>query len=286
MKKDEFNIGAVLGLMTPVLIYYGAVLAAELLCSLGWVLFNIGSYMGADGALDYDAMTEVFYGIYTERALVMQTAGALLTIVILTILFRRDIPKRGFYFDTSSVRLPHYFLLIPAGIAASVAGTMMVNVGTWAQTSEAYQEAAEILYSGPMLLQVIALGVIFPVTEELIYRGLIYMRMRRFMNINMAIGFSALIFAAMHANIVQGIYAFILGIALAFVYEKYGSLKACMTLHISANMASLAIEAFADFFDGFTSAHFAAAAAAFGLLTLLSLVIIDRSVSCDCRKMS
>ena len=107
--------------------------------------------------------------------------------------------------------------------------------------SEGFEQSQQMLFSGPLAAQIIGIGVIIPICEELIYRGLIFMRLRQYCNVNLAIGISALLFAAFHGNIVQGIYAFVTGILFAYVYEKYGSLKAPMIVHISANLLSLGL---------------------------------------------
>lgn len=78
------------------------------------------------------------------------------------------------------------------------------------------------------------------------------MRLRQYCNVNLAIGISALLFAAFHGNIVQGIYAFVTGVLFAYVYEKYGSLKAPMIVHISANMLSLGLACMNYTFDSRT----------------------------------
>ena len=51
--------------------------------------------------------------------------------------------------------------------------------------------------------------------------------------------YSAFVFSFMHVNVVQAIYAFVMAIVFAFVYEKYGSVKAPMVAHVSANVAAV-----------------------------------------------
>ena len=52
---------------------------------------------------------------------------------------------------------------------------------------------------------------------------------------------SSIIFGAFHGNMVQAVYAFLIGLVCVFVYEKYKSIVASIFLHISANMFSLMI---------------------------------------------
>ena len=50
---------------------------------------------------------------------------------------------------------------------------------------------------------------------------------------------AALLFSISHGNMVQFIYTFVLGVFLGYTYEKFGSFKAPVVLHIVVNMISL-----------------------------------------------
>lgn len=54
-----------------------------------------------------------------------------------------------------------------------------------------------------------------------------------------AILFSAVIFAIIHGNIVQFLYALVFGLLLSYVYESFESIKAPIILHASANLGSV-----------------------------------------------
>ena len=52
--------------------------------------------------------------------------------------------------------------------------------------------------------------------------------------------FSSVVFGLMHMNLVQMIYGFVMGMLLAYVYEKYGSVKAPILAHMTMNILSVA----------------------------------------------
>lgn len=131
--------------------------------------------------------------------------------------------------------------MIPIGILVSLAGNLLINLMNLTEVSENFEQSQKLLFSGPFVIQIIGIGIIIPICEELIYRGLIFMRMRQYCNVNLAIGLSALLFAVFHGNVVQGIYGFATGVLFAYVYEKYGSLKAPVLVHVSANLMSLGL---------------------------------------------
>ena len=53
----------------------------------------------------------------------------------------------------------------------------------------------------------------------------------------MAVIGSALLFGAIHGNLVQMLYGTIMGIIMAILYEKYGKLLAPILFHGAANIA-------------------------------------------------
>lgn len=102
--------------------------------------------------------------------------------------------------------------------------------------SNASQEA---LFQSNLLLQIIGIGLFVPFVEELVFRGLVYGKMRRLFSFRVAAAVSAALFALYHGNIVQLVYAFPMGLLLAWSYERWGSLSAPVLLHIGANLLGI-----------------------------------------------
>ena len=89
------------------------------------------------------------------------------------------------------------------------------------------------------IVELIGLGIIVPIAEELMFRGLIYRRIRCMIGPRQAIVVSGLVFGMYHGNLVQGLYGFLVGCIMAWLYEKYGSLKAPILFHVCANLVSV-----------------------------------------------
>lgn len=89
-------------------------------------------------------------------------------------------------------------------------------------------------------------AVIFaPILEEILLRGIILDGLLKRYSPTKAIVWSAIIFGVMHLNPVQAVGAFILGIALGWLYYRTRSLWPCIFLHFVNNgIGSLAL-----FFD-------------------------------------
>jgi len=78
-----------------------------------------------------------------------------------------------------------------------------------------------------------------PILEELIFRGLVYGVASRFMPIIFANIIQALLFGIYHRNLVQGIYAFILGMFIGYLMNLAGGLLYTVIFHASLNAAGL-----------------------------------------------
>lgn len=89
----------------------------------------------------------------------------------------------------------------------------------------------------PILIQIISSGIIGPVIEELLFRGIIYNKLKEFNNTNKAMIISTIIFSLVHLNIIDIIYTLIVGYILVYIYNKHNNLKYPIILHISLNIS-------------------------------------------------
>lgn len=103
-----------------------------------------------------------------------------------------------------------------------------------------YEEASEVIYSGSLLAQVGASVISAPLLEELLMRGLLYGRLKEALGMPRAAAVvSAAVFGIYHGSVVQGIYAFVMGLFFVWVYEACRSLVPAVLAHMAANGASV-----------------------------------------------
>lgn len=113
---------------------------------------------------------------------------------------------------------------------------LLLQLAGVTRQSESYQSVAESQYGAWFPLGLLCYGIIAPVAEELLFRGIVYGYLRRFTVPAAAIGLSAGLFAVYHGNMVQGIYAFVIGCVLAYGYEYFGDFRMPVAIHILANI--------------------------------------------------
>lgn len=93
---------------------------------------------------------------------------------------------------------------------------------------------------------VMLLAVMFaaPIGEEFLFRGLIFRYSKRCLPPWIAIVFQALLFGVYHGNLIQGVYAFLLGIVLGLLAYKFKSVLPGIILHMVINISLLFVPGF------------------------------------------
>jgi len=88
---------------------------------------------------------------------------------------------------------------------------------------------------------VLAIVVLAPIAEELFFRGVVFNAWLREGGRRYAYVGSAALFAVIHVSLISLLPIFLLGLALAWVYERTGSLLAPIAMHATVNGISVAL---------------------------------------------
>lgn len=163
-------------------------------------------------------------------------AGLFLGLAFLLLYSRKDIPVRelfrtkrtmtgGAFFQLVCVLMASQFLFSLFGIGLE----MLLNCFGYSVMEEMNVASADSS-TFSMFLYASFMG---PVAEELVYRGFVLKNLRKY-GTSFAIVISSLLFAFMHGNLVQGFFAFFVGLILGYLAVEY-SLSWSILLHIVNN---------------------------------------------------
>lgn len=99
------------------------------------------------------------------------------------------------------------------------------------------------LNNDPRVLALYGLAVIVipPIVEEMLFRGVVLQSLKRFGD-GFAVVVSALFFGLYHGNLIQIVFAFLSGLALGFVVVRTGSLLPSILIHCINNGISFAVQ--------------------------------------------
>lgn len=99
--------------------------------------------------------------------------------------------------------------------------------------------AQEALFAGKVWLQIVGTGLLVPFTEELLFRGLVFGKLERYLPSGTSVIVGAALFALYHGNVPQMLFAFSMGVILNLLYRHYGSLKMPFFFHAASNLGAI-----------------------------------------------
>ena len=216
MKKFFYTFGICL---YPILIYTAIQSSLGMFLAVVFGLFE-----------DFYAIMDVL----KENALVITAICAVVASVVLSLFFHIDI-KNGRIEKRGQIKAMDFIMAIVGGAGVSIALNIVIALTNMAGKDTTFVEVSDMITSNPLFVTIICAGILIPIVEEILFRGLIFNRIKCQYNFVAGLLISSLLFGIYHGNIVQGIYATLLGIFLGFAYHKTKSILIPIFIHMGGN---------------------------------------------------
>jgi membrane protease YdiL (CAAX protease family) len=207
------------------------------------VIFTVGLiiiktvHSGQSGVpLDFEDIMQTLTG---EYMLIILFVSAIVALLICLLIYRWRKIRVFEHMKLKSAEPKILFLAIPTGLAIEF--TAMVIFSLTASLFKQSAQAYESMVSGMMSswFAFIAVGLVAPIVEDFIFRGLILNELRRNYSVTVAIIIQAVLFGAMHLNISQGVYATFAGLILGIIAVSANSVWPAVIGHIMMNSSAL-----------------------------------------------
>jgi hypothetical protein len=131
---------------------------------------------------------------------------------------------------------------LPVAGAAALAGAVVSRaLGNPVPIHPVIERVAEAPGAFETAVLVAASALAIPVLEELFFRGFLYPSLRERYGVVLGAAASAVVFASLHPGLPAQFATFALGVALALLYERSGSLVAPAAAHGLFNAANLTL---------------------------------------------
>ena len=134
-------------------------------------------------------------------------------------------------------KITSYCFLAGLAFCAAVSVNIFFYQTGFTESSQGYDQVHRAQYGVQFAIGLVLYGIISPLAEEAVFRGLLYNRMKRCFNVKTALVFSSLLFGLYHGNAVQAVYGTILGLLIAYSYELYENFAAPLIFHAVANVS-------------------------------------------------
>ena len=205
-------------------------------------VFMIVIAFGAVGAGSLsDMMDQMMSRTLANTNLIMVLSG-LLTLLIYFIIFRARGKSPLREVGIEKIRSVKLMPVVIMGVALNFFVSYLMDIlPIPASVVQDYVRQSSMLDVGSIWMQFSSIVVVAPVLEEIVFRGLVYLRLKRAMPVWLALLLQATLFGVMHGQIIWICYAFLLGLLLGGLFEHTGSLIANIALHVAFNAASFLV---------------------------------------------
>ncbi len=102
-----------------------------------------------------------------------------------------------------------------------------------------FNESYSLIGTGNIIITYLSVALVAPIAEEILFRGLIFTRLKKGMHFSVAIIISSLLFALAHGDLIWMIPTFFLGASSAWIFEKTKSLLPSIALHLFNNILAV-----------------------------------------------
>ncbi len=97
----------------------------------------------------------------------------------------------------------------------------------------------EVMITSYFCILLLSEGIIGPIIEEYLFRGIVYHKLKELYSKKNAMIFCTVLFAIFHGNFIQIIFALLLGTILILLYDRYQDIKIPILFHSIVNLTSL-----------------------------------------------
>lgn len=246
MRKVGYFFRSIVPFLIALALMFAVTVAMEAVYILQYVREN-GGFAGSafadalSAAASNTSLTQIVNFVYGIGALIVFIIWYQIVFVRPFRHAKKEGP-RGFSFHTIMA-----ILCLAIGLQYVTNLVVNITVSIRPDWLEAYNTLMDTAgYSDASLFLIIYSVILAPILEETLFRGLVFRYARYALPFWLANVWQALLFGVMHMNMLQGVYAFVMGLVLGFVCHRGRGIKYSIPLHILFNAAGLY---FSDLFE-------------------------------------
>ena len=231
-RQSENIFYQIIRVLSPLAVYYIVYCAAFLILATACdaVVSRLGIRMQTAVAAHAETLTELMSGL-------AMLIGALPLLPSL----RTELAAARHDFDSQRHAAGSIVCTLVLAATSAVGLNALLALTGFVQISAVYQEVARQQYSVVFGVGAVLFGLFSPVAEEIVFRGLIFNRLRKYCGAAAAVIVSGVLFGVYHGNLVQGVYGGCMGMLMAYVYLRARSFFYPCLFHAAANLAVFAL---------------------------------------------
>ena len=224
--------------ISPILIYLIIERVVGFGMNLMYILNRLKGNLEITDELDNQLRLEL-YDMQSKNVLLISAIVALVSICIFYPMIKKEWAKRPYIIEAKGSLMKAYLSVALISIGFTISVNLLINAWGLFKYDWDFAEVSRLIYYEPLFMQFIVIGLIVPVCEELLFRGIVFERISQSGKTSTAIFLTSLLFALFHGTWIQIIYAFAFSFLMLYAYQKCGSFRAPLIFHIVSNLSSL-----------------------------------------------
>ena len=221
------------------LLYLGVQFVVSVIYAIIY-FFGVGIKIGIERAMsgeiidinDANKLTESI--IMDMNIMLSVIISVVVTVIIIFFIFRKEWIKEKFW-GFGKLKISPMVLCLFFGAAANILTICILAIFGVADEPSVLDD----LIGSNIILDFLAIALLGPILEEIIFRGIVLKRLNKMTGRNVAIILQALIFGFIHLNFLQGIYAFFLAVFIGYIYLWFDSVWYAIIVHVAYNGTNL-----------------------------------------------
>lgn len=223
-------------------VYFFVQIVIPFVYGVVWTVNEMAQLTATGEEINDLLLTEQLSAQIMDDAMAMTFGAGIVTLLIYWIRFA--VRKKKFLkeVELKPILTKGILPIVVFAIGFNVILSVVISNIPWPQEwIDAYMKNSASLDGS--LMSWISAVIMAPVLEEILFRGLIYTRLKKGMPAIVAAVLSSLVFGLMHGTIIWVMYAFVLGMIMTWLFERYQSLAANITFHLAFNAMGLLLSA-------------------------------------------
>lgn len=210
---------------------------------LGFAIYGIseGMTLALKGTEDPDIIAETITNKVASATPTIIMCAAIMVIIVFTLIHtskKRNNITRAYRFN--KISSPHLLYTIILGCFVcflSIGFSGLFNLGTL--DPEATETLNNLVMNNSIWVTLLSVGIIVPISEEIIFRGSVFKNLSEHFNIKWVIVIQAVIFSVYHFNLVQALPTLIIGLVIGFAVYYTNSIISGIIIHILNNSIAI-----------------------------------------------
>lgn len=249
-KPEETLTKKILNLAFPLAFYY--LLTDALRLVLNYLILTIITSLPSDVALGFVVMAPNSPQVLGFRGDVTAFINGLSFLAAFIVVYKTmgkmeliqarfiyDIKNKGKKIQQSKNQfLLQNGVLILCAMCISVGLNFLFNLIGMIQSSNEFNQIAQSQMAVSLPMGLLLYGLLSPLAEEMLFRGVMFNRIKKYLGTTSGILLSGVLFGMYHGNWVQGIYGAMIGCILAWIYDRSGEFGGTVLFHGVVNVTA------------------------------------------------